>query len=439
MTKSKAMLTMAVCLRAGTACTDAPSPHPACSTGTTPTPVSLHTRWQTQLLDLVPADATYVAVRDGEDGCGWQQVQGDGAGAYSFDVTHDTYAVVVACADSSAGQASVPPQLKVFERTISETDAVTATCAHLLPDLSGSHSVATKLVAPADDTAGDYDRYLGVNHDQYEVGGVGDALEVANYARSGSYDAVVFGHRSGAPSRLFVASGLDATMDPVVTVDLGAPGWQDLGPAISLGALLPAVAQASEADYLTSHGTFVRLPAPPGAGLDMPTWPSAGAIPGDAYMVRAWWTSDDFSRDWDVASYATDPSQFAFTTPPAFDPDAALGADQSFRLTWSFVPLPGAAYYTIDCASDHELTYNVSAGALGDGGYAFADLPTDPALDPTWASVPTCNSWTALGYGPSDGLATAALLDQIGTTPGVPAQLHGATFWRTHAQLVPPF
>jgi hypothetical protein len=412
------------------ACGDSGDHPSSCSDPTTSATVTLHTTWRTQLLDPPqPGDATWVAVRDGEDGCPWQPMTGDGSGTYALPVTHDAYAVAVACADPS-----VAPSYRIIERTVGETVDLHAACGKQLADTSDAHQIGVTLEGNDDGPA--WYRWFVRNSPStpLEMGGAG-VTTMAHFARTGHYDIAVLGHTGAEddPDRLLFRRALDGTIEQLVDADASASdGWSTFGAPVASGSP-PADARGTDITYVTDGGTFVPIATGLTAPLQVPTWPGTLGAPGDVYLADASGLSEDLTRDWDDVSFATDPTAFAFATVPQFGPTTSLDSDG-----WHFAPLAGAQLYELTCgASAFALQYDATAGAIaaqGTDGYQLASFPDDPS-SPPWPALNGCTYWTGTAVSSTGGLATDDKLDLIGTTPGIPAQLAGTQRWQSRVRM----
>lgn len=414
------------------ACSDPPPKPPGtCSAATTSATVTLHTELATQLLDRQPGDATYVSLRDGEDGCAWQAAQGDGMGTYSLPVTHDRYAVAIACGDPS-----FVPTFRVIERSVADTTDLHAVCAAKLASTAGAHQVSIRLEGNNAGIANYSYFLLDLPTQQFEIGGAGSTT-VSWLADSGTYDLAAIGTQDQGPEQLFFGRAMDAHLDPVLTADVTSPDALAFGAPVTVTGA-PADTQDASVTYVTRGGTLVPLVDTKTLPLQVPTWPATAGDPGDVYLGDTSWSSSDFARDWDVQSWQTDPASFTFATPPVFDAGATILVRA--QDVWSFPPLPGATGYTLSCSfTDHVITFDVSASVLGGDGYTFARVPDDPALPFAWTISDGCPVWDGLAFGSPGGYATEAIVDEIGHVPGAPAQLAGTARWLSRVTMIGPF
>jgi hypothetical protein len=392
--------------------------------------VTLHAVHATQLVDPDQrGDATWVGIRDGEEGCPWQPVTSDGAGTYTMPVTHDVYAVAIACADPA-----FDPSFRIIDRTVAEETELRAICPVKIADTSAAHHVGVELVGE-----GMFQWFLLNLNNVPQLIGNGLTTTLSYYASSGRYDIAVLGHAANDPDRLLLGRDLDGRVDQIVQADPAAAGWSTFGPAVTL-AENPASDTQTSVFYITNNGTWVPIAQGLTPPLQVPTWPAAWGAAGDVYLAEARGLSNDHQRDWDAESFATDPSGFMFVTPPMFDASVDIVAREP--PLWQFTTLTGAAEYGLSCAFDgFSVEFDSSAGAVaaqGLDGYLMSSFPDDPS-SPPWPELAGCPLWTGIAAGSAGGLATEDTIGQIGRVAGTPAKLAGTERWVARVQIQPTF
>jgi hypothetical protein len=402
-----------------------------CSAPTTSATVSLSMLESTQLLNSQPGDATWVGVRDGEAGCGWQTLAGDGAGHYAATVTHDRYALAIACGDPA-----YEPVVHVLERTTADPTELSSYCPTKLASTSNAEPLTLTLDAPGNinDVAHYQWFLLNLVNTQSTTGEIGGSILSTSWiASTGSYDFAVLGHLDSKPDQLLFSRAMPP--GSTLTVDFTSAGWLPLGSAASFA--VPTSSAGWSASYVTSNGTWVALGAGSTTQVSTPTWPASIAATGDAYFVQAAGTDLTTGRTWNVSAFVAEPNSASLpAVPPEFDSATLLDLP-----TLSFDPLANATGYSLSCDfGDHLLSYDLSSSVVGTPAttdYALSPLPDDvPALSTAWTQAVGCAGWTLNGYNNSPGgLATDNLIGQIGAVPGVPGKLVGTTQWQSSAFL----
>ncbi|MBX3157225.1 MAG: hypothetical protein KF773_14715 [Deltaproteobacteria bacterium] len=400
-----------------------------CRPGDHTTTVALHTRQRSQLLDVRAADAGLVALRDGDDpSCPWQVQAGSGTGAYELAITHERYAVAVACTDPS-----VNPVVRVFSRTVQDVAELTATCAARVDD-TGAHAIGIEF--DTSETPATFEGFLLDQTTERQLS-AGAFTQITWQGRGGTYDLVVFGRTNlaaGAPDELLVIRDVLLDRDRIVDAHPATAAYVPFAPAGTMSAPEPLTLQTR---YLTGRGTRAPLGiafATDGATAGtFATWPAALVDPGDAYEQIAFTADATSSRL--AQRFTLDPSNFTPALPPAFDPAASLtlGGDAP---KLAHAALADAALYSLNCiASDHAVVYDVSATYHGPAASVVFPLPALPdELPAATRSFNGC-TWEIVAAGSTHGLATELELANIGLIPGTPAQLAGTERWLSRRDL----
>jgi hypothetical protein len=421
-------------------CTDA-EPDLTCEPGDgTAAQVSIQTERFTGDVDRRPADAAWVAVRDGvSEACGWQPLSSRGDGRYVAPITHERYSIAIACTEQA-------PAIHVISRSIDDPLSITDVCAGAPADALHQITAEVRTGQEITDSVA-VQPFLRDSESHPNIIGPGIIHDFLWEGTGGSYDLVSFADVDDDPATdsldgLLIARGLDIATDPVIDINPRTATYGQLGAAATMTG---EIGSDIAIYYLTSNGTEVPLGFG-GATTAFRTWPADQADPGDAYEVVA---SADFSSRVTLR-FARDPSGAAPALPPAFDPSAALirrddnfGAPARFEFARArgTAAAPAASQYRLRCraSDDHSITYDISASWLGDGerfSYGIPALAADPAVPEDARTLAGC-SWQVVAVGSTEGLEIDDSLAEIGRRPGAPALLavFGAERWTSRLEL----
>jgi len=388
---------------------DDTGPPPECLPERDPTTIDVTMRIRSQLLDQPREQPVWIAVQDGGPECPWQ-VAPDGV----VTVTHERYAIAVACLDPS-----VPPKLALFGRTLADGSAIELACERRLTEPLEQHAHAIQArVDGADPVVVQLSMHDDTTDRLQLVGGV---VATRWYANTGRHDLVALGHRgldTSLPDQVKIVRDLEPQFDHDIDVGpASSSGYLPFGARVSLTSFSAGVVRAT---YVTSNGTFVELGetvAPDGGGaLLYDRWPDGARDNGDAYLQSV--VVADATDTRIGQTFSRDPDDTAPGVPDKLSA-SRIGGGVAFR------PVDGATGYQLDCvADDRRLVHDLSASWFGDEReYRFPELPNDPVV-PGVLHSPQCALEMSV-YGVTNGLLGAANIDAIGRERGAPAALDG--------------
>jgi hypothetical protein len=388
---------------------DDTGPLPECLPERDPTTIDVTLRIRSQLLDQPREQPAWIAVQDGGPECPWQ-VARDGV----VTVTHERYAVAVACLDPS-----VPPKLALFGRTLADGSAIELACERRLtePLEQHAHAIQARVGGTTDPIVVQLSMHDDTT-DRLEL--VGGLVATRWFANTGRHDMVSVGHVGldpTAPDLVKIVRDLEPQFDHDIDVSpASASGYLPFGARVSVVSFGSGLVSAS---YVTSNGTFVPLGetlAEDGSALLYDRWPDAARDDGDVYLqakVVAGEIDTQIGQ-----TFSRDPDDTAPGVPDKLSASRIQGGV-------AFRPHDGATGYQLECVADDRLfVHDLSASWFGDEReYRFPELPADP-LVPAVLHSPQCALEMSV-YTVTNGLLGAANIDAIGRERGAPAVLDG--------------